>query len=752
MPTPDTIVKILKGIELDRDLENTYRFASLSAQQNFFSARAKHTLGNEPMTGLRYIRTGEDSIKVELKTAALYDCNYLMFQNTGYKDKSGRSRWFYAFIDRVDYVNEETSEIFYTIDPMQTWLFDFKFADCMVEREHVRDDTIGANIVAEPVTAGQYIKVKEVSQEFKSYRAMLVLSKPFPVAALPTAGADYSVSRATITESGIATFTFNIDFKTPTPMAGFNSRYSQDIIIHESFKNTSNGIMPTNFSWYADIPVENVEATGDFASDNMIIGTVANGKYYSINSLLTWIGWGAIDGLTAEDIVCVLIYPDFFTNGTHPSPPALDEHGGFGRKNITFNLDTPEPFQGKRSYVAKNNKLYTSPFTRLVASNKAGVQAEYRPEWFSKPFSPTFTMYYFLSGTPTCCLYPTDYIGQGLIENTVTACYDMEIPYKGNAYAEYIRANRGKLVSSALNSVVSAGAAVAVGKFGGSVLTGSTVETMKETARNPATGRQITTGTLRQTRTETTTQKGGAGEQIRAGAGGLTSMIDLVGTLYDLHQAPAPVYGNMTAADIMAQLKENNIVVYRESIDSETAETIDNFFTYYGYAVKKLKQPGMYNRHYWQYIKTCGCVLHNSDGYSDYVNVNVNYSTGMNAADMDTLEKIFNRGITFWNQDVQIGDYTLDNGTLTSIALSDDALFDGNPLDGTPLADSVRAIKLNYSDGGFVETVLPGDRSVTWEIEKNGSYVKTDVVERGRHTYRARIADLVSEGKEIIAT
>ena len=204
----------------------------------------------------------------------------------------------------------------------------------------------------------------------------------------------------------------------------------------------------------------------------------------------------------------------------------------------------------------------------------------------------------------------------------------------------------------------------------------------------------------------------------------------------------------------MSQLKENAIVVYRESIDSETAETIDNFFTYYGYAVKKVKQPGVYNRHYWQYIKTCGCNLHNADGYSDHVNMTsgVNYSTGMSAADMETLEKIFDRGITLWSQDVQIGDYTLNNGTLTSIALSDDALFDGNPLAGTPLADSTRAILLNYSDGGKVETVLPGDRSVTWEIEKNGSYVKTDVVERGAHKYRARIADIVSDEKEIIAT
>lgn len=117
---------------------------------------------------------------------------------------------------------------------------------------------------------------------------------------------------------------------------------------------------------------------------------------------------------------------------------------------------------------------------------------------------------------------------------------------------------------------------------------------------------------------------------------------------------------------------------------------------------------------------------------------------------METLEKIFDRGITFWNQDVQIGDYTLDNGTLTSIALSDNALFDGNPHSGTPLADSLRAIRLYYSDdGGKVETVLPGDRSVTWEVEINGEYAKTEVVIEGKHKYRVRIADLASEGKEI---
>ena len=200
----------------------------------------------------------------------------------------------------------------------------------------------------------------------------------------------------------------------------------------------------------------------------------------------------------------------------------------------------------------------------------------------------------------------------------------------------------------------------------------------------------------------------------------------------------------------MTQLKENDIVVYRESIDSETAESIDNFFTFYGYAVKKLKQPGVYNRHYWQYIKTCGCNLHNADGYSDYVNENVNYSTGMSAADIDTLEKIFDRGITLWNQDVQIGDYTLDNGTLENIYLPNDkSLFKNPPPVETKLSTCEVAVRAKYTDSTTVEYILPSDRSVTWEVEINGEYVKTEVVIEGKHKYRVRIADLVSEGKEI---
>lgn len=745
MPTPDTVVKILKGIELDRDLENTYRFASLSAQQNFFSARAKHILGNKENEGLRYVRTGEDSIKVALKTASLYDCNYLMFQNTGYMDKSGRSRWFYAFIDRVDYVNEETSEIFYTIDPMQTWLFDYKFADCMVEREHVRDDSIGKNVISEPVECGEYMQ--EVSanivtpdKPFK-YKGGLITTKPINDGII--ASNDITIQ---ITSSA------SISFKRPIPYAGVD-------VGEGTIASGTVGQYPTDLSWYADFSlVKNEDATGKYANNNTVTAPDVLGiKKYSLQNLISWIANAQIDGMDAKDIYAVFIYPDYFSSVEDDA--VFDAYGaGSKEKIMAFDMSSTAGFKKTDGtfFTPRNNKLYTFPYTRLTVSSHYGNVAHYKFELFGKGFKPEFKLMSILTATPQAALIPVDYRAKiDSIDDMVTLPYAIEIPVKGDAFKTYIAENKGNIIASLANTVLSAAipamttsSTVAVSS-GGEVTQARTIRSL-----SPKTGRlrnslqdttRAVTAPSRQESESSTVSYGGGAKY--------SGLLGVVGDLVDKAHLPNPVYGNMTTTDILATAKRNTISLYREGVSGDIAKTIDDFFTMFGYAVKEVKQPGMYNRHYWQYIKTCGCVLHNSDEYYDYVNTNVNYSTGMNAADMDTLEKIFNRGITFWNQDVQIGDYTLDNGTLTSVALSDNPLFGTNPDAGTPLANSVRAIRLFYSDdGGKVETVLPGDRSVSWEVKKgvgDDSYVKTDTVVEGTHFYRVRIADLVSKGKEI---
>ena len=108
---PGTNIKILKDCPLDTTYDHTIYFADKASQTNYFVGLTKYTL-----TNYTYQRVKRGVARVGIKADNLYDCNYMMFQNTNYGNK-----WFYAFIKSVEYVNNETSEITFEIDVMQTW-------------------------------------------------------------------------------------------------------------------------------------------------------------------------------------------------------------------------------------------------------------------------------------------------------------------------------------------------------------------------------------------------------------------------------------------------------------------------------------------------------------------------------------------------------------------------------------------------------------------------------------------------------
>ena len=149
---PNSVIKILRNVRLEPDYVNTIYFPSASSQANFFSGKTKYNL-----TAQSYQRANKGVCRVNYKVEDLYDCNYMMFQNTTFGNK-----WFYAFITGVDYINNVTSDIHYEIDVMQTWLKDMTFSLCFVEREHSATDAIGDNIVQETIDTGELVYNKYV--------------------------------------------------------------------------------------------------------------------------------------------------------------------------------------------------------------------------------------------------------------------------------------------------------------------------------------------------------------------------------------------------------------------------------------------------------------------------------------------------------------------------------------------------------------------------------------------------------------
>lgn len=144
---PNSKIQLFKGISLDNRYLHTIYFPSEASQNNWFSGKVFKTY-NEMM----YRRQGSEAVKIEADATELLGVTYMRFQNT-----RSASKWFYCFVNYIDYVNENTAVVYYEIDVMQTWFIqNGVIKPCMVKREHVRDDTFGLNLEAEPIGSDCY--------------------------------------------------------------------------------------------------------------------------------------------------------------------------------------------------------------------------------------------------------------------------------------------------------------------------------------------------------------------------------------------------------------------------------------------------------------------------------------------------------------------------------------------------------------------------------------------------------------------
>ena len=143
---PNTDIYLLNGVSLNADYDHTIYFTSLGLQSTFFLSHTKYSLSNN-----YYVRKERGYIQVEKNQNDLWDCTYMMYRNTSYKNK-----WFYAFITSVDYVNDNVSLIHFEIDVIQTWWSECILDKCFVEREHSSTDNLFENTVDENLDLGDY--------------------------------------------------------------------------------------------------------------------------------------------------------------------------------------------------------------------------------------------------------------------------------------------------------------------------------------------------------------------------------------------------------------------------------------------------------------------------------------------------------------------------------------------------------------------------------------------------------------------
>lgn len=533
---PHGIIRIGR-VPWDNSYKHTMRFTSKTNQTTFMQGQMKQSLASESYT---YVRMN-NAIRVNFNAENLYTYNYCMYQNSNYG-----SKWFYAFIVEVNYINENVTELVLELDVMQTWWFDFNLKAGFVEREHVADDSIGAHLNPEPEMPFNLIaKNKWTDSDFQNTIAVVQTN------ATPYySGDSVKANGSTAVNGGV-------------------------------YNGVVSGAAYYGFS------------TASAAYDEYELGGFLNG----LN-----------EGGGADSVSNIFQIPSAFVEGKHTGGGGTG--GNSSDPYRGYRIDTNKPAGIKahytnlptsldNGYVPRNNKLFTYPYCFCRVEDNAGHHADWKYElWNTTPSGKQFVTTVPLDPDATAFVIPNGYDGEeSNWEQALTFPCTAKCSWVYSSYQTWSAQNSlantitGLVSTAALVIPAAKGASAAAKIIGGQRMMKGATKASEFIA-----GAKLR-GAGRAAMKSATDNLGGL--SIAGGAAGLSGLASDI-SRHSL--IPDTVRGSASGNSLMAT-NHMNYNVKAMVIQEEFARIVDGFFDMYGYQVDAVKVPNISSRPNWNYIK-----------------------------------------------------------------------------------------------------------------------------------------------------
>ena len=549
--------------------QHTVTFSSVAAQQQAFTT----ALGNSDYyDGLLFIRTDQGKVTIQNYAPTIFNCNYLMYRN------AGDEKWYYAFVVQVVYVNENVCDVYFEIDPLQTYMFDYTRNACMVIREHTNDDTIGANIMEEPVGTGE-LKIL--------YYTYL----------------NHAMQPDTAMDEYVA-FAFS----------------AQDAEGESAAKNA--GVLDGCYTGCA-VYYANMEP---FWWDGTDIYTGMENWLYEMS-----------DGHQAA-ISNIVLFPKMLCDDLPESTTEI--HTLFDSTRRVYNsrqynitpISRPNPSLGIDGYKPRNMKLYTYPYCFARVSNNKGQYHDYRWEFFGGQAAGTFG--FTLKGTinPAGDVFcsPISYNSyEGPLfnyEEKVSLGGLIQIPWPYNSFNNWLGQNAASVAVNLLEGAVmlipggriiggAAKAGMAAARMG--------VERAAQTAGRTFSQSQFVRNSVSRAVNDPANQFAFTGAAL-----GAAQIANTTAQLIDQSNAPDRMVGASTS-NALSGLGLNAFSFFSLGVRAEFAAMIDDYFDQYGYATNAIKTPNETGRASWNYVQTSGACF-TGDVPAPYMReINAMYDAGI---------------------------------------------------------------------------------------------------------------------------
>ena len=318
------------------------------------------------------------------------------------------------------------------------------------------------------------------------------------------------------------------------------------------------------------------------------------------------------------------------------------------------------------TYVPKNKKMLTYPYSFLAVTTHTGDGGIYRWEYFelaNPQFDITGT---YVGGGEILCI-PRAYNGQDYsYDNAITMNNFPKNAFAYDAYQAWIASGgTTRLENSRVVSSVK-GAAGVMSVLGGLV-----------SGIAPSTNQSITSETINRSGNvggntfSNTTQRNSVtdytkGVNVGTVSGVVASALNTAGGLIearnnlqyqfkDAAYIPNIVVGKQ-ACNLAMQTGNANYYFYHTHVRDSEARRIDDFFSCYGYATNKVKTPNLTGRQYWNFVQTQDAVI----------------AGDMPSSSKEAIGRIFDSGITLWHNGDNVGNYAIStsNGSINNPIIS----------------------------------------------------------------------------------
>lgn len=591
VPLSGTNIRLLSGIPFNNDYKHSRWFTSKATQTSYFTSKpVVHSINQANFQRIE----GKHFIAVDRSIDELWSTNYIMFQNAQYN-----SKWFYAFVTKLEYKQRNNTYVHFEIDVLQTWKFDMNFKPSFVVREH------------RPLWNADGSPVINTIDE----------------------GLDYGTTYETV------------DLQTYKPQSPFfflviamkEKRHWNEGSQDNKITPTLNGL-PQPLTYYVH----------PFTATGLVPEIQVDGKRLVHSAEILDVLEGIFTSEDAVNNVVSTYVTDYIgldipydSNSNIMNFPATNFERADFSDNANLNFSTvhlkkavnysrlTKDFGNKYDgyHNVTESKLLMYPYTQLIIEdfrgNRLAVKNEYIEDSNIKlsvmgsmgtTNKVTYGILNYLTSQLTDTGKNTMTLEQALINSDPN-----DLPIINDYLSAYLQGNRNSINTQRNQAYFNAISSMVSSTVGG---VGSA------TAKSPS-GIGVAS----------------SGVGVVKGAGqGVLDLQAIQSKIKDADNMPPQMtkMGSNTMFDYGNQY--TGVYVIKKQIHKEYRKILTDFFNMFGYKANEVKVPNFMTRQNWNYVQTLNCVI----------------TGNFNNEDLQELKNVFDNGITLWHTD-DIGNYSLAN-------------------------------------------------------------------------------------------